>query len=284
MSVPVIDTELVRALIAEQFPQWSDLPVEFVPQGWDHRTFRLGDALSVRLPSAVGYVPQGEKERRWLPVLAAQLPLPIPAPVAFGTPSGLFPYPWSVFGWLEGDLLAVNSVVLDRSCAVDLARFLIALRAVDPAEGPPPGPHSAWRGSSPSVWEADVRRCLPVLDQDRRDRASQAWNDACAADSEDAPVWFHGDVAAGNLLLRDGHLAAVLDFGCSGVGDPSCDIAAAWMLFDGDARADFLAVLAPDERLLSRARGWALWKGLLRMEARGAESEWGERIVDAVLD
>jgi aminoglycoside phosphotransferase (APT) family kinase protein len=280
MDTPVIDAALVRALVAEQFPQWSALPVEFVPQGNDHRTFRLGDALSVRIPSAEGYVPQGEKEHRWLPVLAPQLPLPIPAPIALGAPSGLFPYPWSVYGWLEGVVLPTDAVVTDTRLAEDLAAFLVALQAADP-EGPPPGLHSAFRGCPPSVWDEDVRRCIRLLASDAG-RATEVWAEA-AAETATTPVWFHGDVAPGNLLLRGGRLSAVLDFGCSGVGDPACDVAAAWMMFDGGARAAFLEALAPDEGMLRRGRGWALWKALLWVEAGGAEAERGRRVMAAVL-
>lgn len=281
METPVIDAALVRALISQQFPQWSALPVEFVPQGNDHRTFRLGDALSVRLPSAEGYVPQGDKEHRWLPVLAPLLPLPIPAPIAVGAPSGLFPFPWSVYGWLEGEVLPTDAVVTDATLAEDLAGFLVALQAAVPP-GPLPGLHSAYRGAPPTVWDEDVRRCIPLLGSDGA-RAARAWSEAVTSEMTSLPVWFHGDVAPGNLLLRDGRLSAVLDFGCSGTGDPACDIAAAWMTFDGDAREAFLGRLAPDEGMLRRGRGWALWKALLWVESGGAEADRGTRVVAAVL-
>jgi aminoglycoside phosphotransferase (APT) family kinase protein len=103
---PEITTTVVRSLIAEQFPQWRELPVTPVPrQGWDNRTFRLGDRLSVRLPSADGYVPAVEKENRWLPELAGHLPLPVPSPVAGGRPGAGYPFPWSVRQWLDGETL-----------------------------------------------------------------------------------------------------------------------------------------------------------------------------------
>jgi len=280
MDAPVIDAALVRALVAEQFPQWAALPVQFVPQGNDHRTFRLGDALSVRLPSAEGYVPQSEKEHRWLPLLAPQLPLPIPEPIALGQPSALFPFPWSVYGWLEGEVLPTEAVVTDPRLAEELAGFLLALQAAD-SEGPPPGVHSAFRGCPPGVWDEDVRRCIPLLGADAG-RAARVWEEAGAAITA-APVWFHGDIAPGNLLLRGGRLAAVLDFGCSGVGDPACDVAAAWMMFDDEARSVFLEVLSPDEGMLRRGRGWALWKALLWVESGGVETAHGRRVVDAVL-
>ena len=100
----IADTDLVRRLIAAQFPQWAKLPVDpVVPGGHDNRTFRLGDELSVRLPSGDWYALQVEKEQRWLPVLAPRLPLEIPSPVARGVPGEGYPYEWSVYRWLEGE-------------------------------------------------------------------------------------------------------------------------------------------------------------------------------------
>ena len=254
MATLDIDAGLVRALIAEQFPQWSGLPVEFVPQG--------------------------EKEHRWLPVLAPQLPLPIPTPIALGAPSSPFPFPWSVYGWLDGDVLSTDVVLTDQALANALAEFLVALQAAGP-DGPPPGVHSAYRGGPVSVWDDDVRRCIRLLGPEEG-RAARVW-DYARRDMTTAPVWFHGDVAPGNLLLREGGLAAVLDFGCSGFGDPACDVAAAWMMFDGEARKVFLDTLGPDDGMLARARGWALWKALLWLEAGGTEAERGDRVVAAVL-
>lgn len=282
MGQPVIDAELVRTLIREQFPAWSDLPVEFVPQGWDHRTFRLGSDLSVRLPSAEGYVPQGAKEQRWLPILAPHLTLPIPEPVAQGAPGAGFPYPWSVYRWMSGSALPADSVVDDPAIARDVAEFLISLQGVDGTDGPAPGIHSAFRGSPPVVWNEDVLRCLPLLSGARRGRAEEVWRAACASEPTAPPVWLHGDVAPGNLVLRDGALAAVIDFGCSAVGDPACDVAAAWMMFDGGARSTFLSTLAPDQGMLERGRGWALWKALLWLE-EDQGSAAGARTLDAVI-
>lgn len=282
MSTPPIDERLVRELIRDQFPQWANLPVTFVPQGWDHRTFRLGEHLSVRLPSAAGYVKQGEKERRWLPVLAPQLPVAIPTPVACGRPGAGYPLPWSIFEWIDGDVPSSDSIIGSAAAGAAVGDFLIALQRADPTEGPAAGPHSAMRGAPPAVYDADVRRCFPLLEIGDRTRAEKVWHAACVA-MDVPPVWFHGDVAAVNLVFKQGELTAVLDFGCAGVGDPACDIAAAWSLFEGDARIAFLAALDPAPRALARARGWALWKALLRIEEAAGHEDWGRRVLGAVL-
>jgi aminoglycoside phosphotransferase (APT) family kinase protein len=139
----------VSRLVAAQFPQWAHLPVMPVElDGWDNTTFRLGEDLSVRLPRADGYVPQVNKEHRWLPTLAPQLPLPIPAPLAKGVPALGFPRPWSVYRWLSGEHATVERVGDLEAFATDLGEFLAALYAIDPAGGPAAGEHSFWRGGA----------------------------------------------------------------------------------------------------------------------------------------
>src|SRR5688572_6545436 len=100
----LIDSDLVRRLIADQFPQWADLPVRPVVRGgWDNRTFHLGENMSVRLPRAQTYSGQVEVEQRWLLVLGRALPLPIPQPLAMGEPGHGYPWKWSVYRWIPGD-------------------------------------------------------------------------------------------------------------------------------------------------------------------------------------
>jgi aminoglycoside phosphotransferase (APT) family kinase protein len=156
VTSPAISEALVTSLVAEQFPEWSDLPVQaVVPGGNDHRTFRLGDRLSVRLPSAPGYVPQVVKEQTWLPKLGPAVPLPIPAVHGAGRASTAFPAPWSVYGWLDGEPAQASRIEDPVGFAADLAAFLVALRSVDAAAGPAPGLHSAWaRGRGWALWKA----------------------------------------------------------------------------------------------------------------------------------
>jgi aminoglycoside phosphotransferase (APT) family kinase protein len=280
---PTITTDLVRALIAEQFPRWSDLPVTPVPrQGWDNRTFRLGDQLSVRLPSAEGYVAAVEKENRWLPELAGHLPLPVPSPVAVGRPGAGYPYPWSVRQWLAGDTLEDAAAVDRLRLARDLGEFLTVLRQA-PVSGPPGGRHSFFRGCHPSAYADEVERALKDLGNAVDVRACRAvWAEAMDSSWESAPVWFHGDIAVGNLLVRDGRLAAVIDFGTCGVGDPACDLVIAWNTLVGAERAAFRDAVGLDRQTWRRARGWALWKALIMLAAPGAAPAWRD-VVDQVL-
>ncbi len=262
-----IDAGLVRALIAAQFPQWADLGVAKVePGGWDNRTFRLGETMSVRLPSAQRYVAQVEKEQAWLPKLAPQLPLPIPAPVALGRPGEGYDWPWSVCRWIEGTPVPAGGGGLDQTrLAVDLAGFLTALQAADAAGGPAAGPHSFHRGGDLAVYDGETRAAIAALGE-RIDAAdvTALWEAGLAAAWAGPPVWVHGDVAAGNLLADGaGRLCAVIDFGCCAVGDPACDLAIAWTLFSGASRAAFRAALPLDEGTWARGRAWCLWKALI---------------------
>jgi aminoglycoside phosphotransferase (APT) family kinase protein len=251
-------------------------------QGWDNRTFRLGDQLSVRLPSAEGYVPAVEKENRWLPELARHLPLPVPSPVAAGRPGAGFPFPWSVRQWLTGDTLEEAAEVDRDRLASELGAFLTVLRRA-PVPGPVGGRHSFFRGCHPSVYGDEVEQALEQLGDTVDGRACRSvWAEAVTSAWPSAPVWFHGDIAVGNLLVRDGRLAAVIDFGTCGVGDPACDLVIAWNTLEGTERSRFREAVGLDEQTWRRARGWALWKALIMLAEPDAAPAW-QHVVDQVL-
>ncbi|GLI03731.1 aminoglycoside phosphotransferase [Phytohabitans aurantiacus] len=282
-----IDAALVKRLIAAQFPQWSDLPVTPVEvDGWDNRTYRLGDDMTARLPTAAGYVPAVAKENEWLPRLAPGLPVAVPPILAMGEPGEGYPFPWSVRGWLSGAPAAPGRIDDMPAFAVSVAEFILALQRCDTAGGPPAGEHSWHRGASPAYYDGEARRDLATLDG-RIDAvaAGAVWDAALAAEWRGEPVWFHGDIAAGNLLVADGKLVAVIDFGTSGVGDPACDLVIAWTMFSGDSRRAFREAVAHDEGAWARARGWALWKAMLVLSGSTdpQESAVNQRVIGEVL-
>jgi aminoglycoside phosphotransferase (APT) family kinase protein len=284
-----IDAALARRLVDRQFPEWSRLPIRAVDlDGWDNRTFRLGAELSVRLPTGPWYAQQVDKEQRWLPVLAPKLPLAIPVPVARGEPSDGFPYPWSVYRWLAGEV-ASRALIADlRAFAEALAGFLAALRAADAAGGPAPGEHNFHRGAPLAHYEGEALAALDALgDEVPRDAVRRAWDDAMSSTWEREPVWLHGDVAASNLLVRERRLAAVLDFGSCGVGDPACDTVIAWTFLAGAARERFRDALGVDAATWSRGRGWALWKALItlagHLEAGAPDAALARRVIARVV-
>jgi aminoglycoside phosphotransferase (APT) family kinase protein len=255
-----IDEALVQRLIAAQFPHWSSLPLERVASsGTDNAMFRLGNELAVRLPRRQGATEQIEKEHRWLPRLAP-LPLEIPAPIALGEPTRDYPWRWSVNRWLGGESAITATIDDERSAAIAIAGFITALQRIDPTGGPEPGSHNFGRGVPLAKRDRYVRAALASLDGEL-DVAlvAAAWERALeASEWTNAPLWIHGDLAPGNLLVRNGRITGVIDFGGLAVGDPACDLMVAWNFLKGDARAAFKAALNPDEATWARGLGWAL--------------------------
>ena len=269
------DADLVRRLVAAQFPQWAHLPVRpVVFGGKNNTTFHLGDEMSVRLPSARHYVAQVEKEQAWLPRLAPRLPLPIPEPVGRGEPGEGYPWPWSVYRWIEGETAALDRIGDLPRFARDLAAFLTALQAIDVTDGPVAGQHNFFRGGALATYDDQTRQAITDLGGSIDGATALAiWEQALAAQWTTRPVWLHGDVAAGNLLVKDGKLSAVIDFGILGVGDPACDLAIAWTLLHGEARAAFREALPLDDGTWARGRGWTIWKALIVAAGLSGSSE-----------
>lgn len=261
----MIDAELARRLVADQFPQWADLPVRPVEEGgWDNRTFRLGGTMTVRMPSGEGYAAQVAKEQRWLPELAPRLPLPVPVPLGHGRPGLGYPFPWSVLRWLPGLAARPERIGDPVAFATGLAGFLAALHRL--RDGPAAGGHSALRGCPPGSYDGETRRAIAALpDRDEARACTAVWDEALAARRTGPPGWFHGDIAEGNLLVVDGRLTAVIDFGTAGVGDPACDTTVAWTLLRGAGRAAYRAALPVDDATWVRGRGWVLWKSLITL-------------------
>lgn len=262
------DAALVRRLLEGQFPHWAELPITLVDSyGTDHDIYRLGDHLAARLPRIGWATKQAAKEREWLPQLAPHLPLAVPVQLAMGHPAEGYPFDWSVYEWLPGD--TANSLIdhdgdLDRA-AHDLADFITALRAVA-TSGAHPRPRHA-RGGPLSDHDDDVRRSIAELG-DRIDAAAalESWARSLAAPpSAGEETWVHGDLLPGNLLVVDGRLSAVIDFGGLNVGDPACDLQPAWNVFTGSSRARFRAALDVDDASWQRGRGWALAQAVIAL-------------------
>ena len=290
MSPSAVDSSLVRRLVSGQFPQWGALPVRPVePGGWDNQSFRLGEHMLVRFPTAEHYAAQVEKEHRWLPRLAPSLPLEIPASLAIGKPANGYPWKWSIYRWIDGDTAAPERITDLLDFARSLAQFLIALQRIDATEGPRPGRHNFYRGGSLKTYDAETKQAIAILKGKVDARvATEVWNSALATNWARAPVWIHGDISAGNLLLRGGRLSAVIDFGLLGVGDPACDLVIAWTLFSGESREAFRAMIPLDSATWARGRGCALWKALIVAaglnETNALESAQCLHIIGEVLE
>jgi aminoglycoside phosphotransferase (APT) family kinase protein len=284
-----INERLVRLLIADQFPEWSELTVRPVPQsGWDNRTFRLGSDMVVRLPSAVDYDAQVHREQRWLPYLRHRLAIQIPEPLGFGQPGHGYPWSWSVYRWIPGDTVASSPPSNMAQFVEDLAAFLNTLREVPAKGGPEPGAQNFHRGGALSVYDEQVREAVANLGGQINAAAALAvWREALVSSWDEPPVWVHGDVALGNLLVRKGRLAAVIDFGQVCVGDPACDLVIAWAYFPAEHRRTFRALLGLDSAAWQRGRAWALWKAAIvasgLVETNAIEAQASIRALKEIL-
>lgn len=285
-----IDDALVRRLLTAQFSHWSRLPMERVKSaGTDNAIYRLGGDLCVRLPRIPAARAQVDKEQQWLPKLAPHLPLAIPAPVAMGTPADGYPWNWSVYRWLEGDNGTLDRFADPREAATDLARFITALQRIDPAGGPAPGRHNFYRGVPLAKRDPFTRNAIAQLHGHLdTDAATAAWEAALRAPTwQAAPVWIHGDLQSGNLLVQRGRLHAVIDFGGLAVGDPASELIVAWNLFSGETRDAFRAALSADDASWARGRGLALSIALVAlayyMESNPALAESSRHVIDEVL-
>jgi aminoglycoside phosphotransferase (APT) family kinase protein len=282
-----INKSLVARLIDLQFPQWAGLPLQdFESVGTDNTIYRLGQDMAVRLPRNMSAIEQVDKEFKWLPILAPHLPLPIPSPLAMGMPGEGYPWRWSVYRWLGGENATSGSIDDLRQAATTLAKFVAALQQIDPAGGPIPG---SSRGVPLATRDSTVRGAIAALDNTIDTKAAtSAWEAALHLPDWQGPaVWIHGDLHAGNLLVERGKLSAIIDFGCLGVGDPACDLLAAWSILTAETRDVFRAVLMPNDATWARGRGWALSIGLIALPYYQSTNPWfasiARRLIEEVL-
>jgi aminoglycoside phosphotransferase (APT) family kinase protein len=249
-----VTADLVRRLVADQFPEWSELPVEPVASsGTDNALFRLGTDLVARLPRIHWAVDDVAKEQRWLPRIAPRVPLRVPVPVAMGTPDFGFPHAWSLYEWMPGHNPIAADV--DEAFIEDLADFVIALHGIDLDE-PPVGSRSVTLVSRDEGTRAALAECEGLVDVPA---VKAVWSHLMAnAISDYTPVLLHADLTAGNLLVEGGRLTAVIDFGAMTYGDPAVEVLTAWELFDPAQRETYRTILGVDEVTWRRGAAWAL--------------------------
>jgi len=281
-----IDESLVRRLLAAQFPQWASLPIAPVPSaGTVNAIYRLGDDMVVRLPRVHRWAAALETEYHWLPKLAPHLPLAIPEPLAIGDPGEGYEWPWCVYRWLKGEIWTTDRVRDLCEAAEHLAQFIIALRRIDTAGAPRP------RGGSDTLAVRDtwirpaIAAARGMIDVDG---VNAAWDAALELPAWNGPpVWVHGDLSRpGNLLVAEGRLSAVIDFGGSRLGDPARELMAAWTLFSGESRDVFRCALAVDDATWARGRAWTLTRVMnvaYYAETNPVIAEEAQHAIDEVL-
>lgn len=277
-----LSVSLAQRLIATQFPDLAHLPVSFVAEGWDNAMYRVGDHFCARLPRRKIAEDLIKIEQRWLGELAPRLPVPIPAVVRLGTPDLGYPWVWSLVPWLKGEAVGIGR--LDNSEGVTLAHFLTALHLPAPKDAP----LSDCRGG-PLTTRTDMvafraSRLAGNFDYIARD-IMPLWDDALAAPDDAAPVWLHGDLHPRNVLMQDGKLSAVIDWGDMCVGDPATDLAALWLLLPSAAsRALAIDIYRPSPATLLRAKGWAITWGLLLLDTGRVDNPEHARIGEVILE
>ncbi len=251
-----IDVSLVKELVNAQFPEWGQLPIKRVESaGTDHVMYRLGNDLCVRLPRIIEADACIAREQAWLPKLAPLLSLAVPVPLVYGKPQGNYPCHWSVYRWIEGENAFHAPIDDNPQAAIDLAQFIHALQLIDTAGAP----HSR-RGVPLATLDGEVRSAMMSLQHVIDAKAVTAvWNESLAAPEwNKPPVWSHGDLLPGNVLVRNDRINAILDFSSVGIGDPACDMIPAWSIFSAKTRDIFRAHLSVDDATWMRGRGWAL--------------------------
>lgn len=285
------ETELVRALLAEQHSDLADLDLREVLGGWDNQQWRLGEDLAVRMPRTERGPELVQNEQTWLPVLAERLPLPTPVPVRSGAPSERFEHPWAIVRWVHGQP-ADRAPITAPDSAQALAGFLAALHQPAPADAPinpPRGLPLHQAGPVDGLFE-------PIAGSPQAMALRDVWDEALAAPAwQGMPLWLHGDLHPANVIVQNGRLAGVIDFGDLCAGDPAWDLSAAWILLPAGAISSFFgAYPSVDEATRTRARGWALLRALTliqigqngRLGKVGGKPTWepaGYAAVDRIL-
>jgi aminoglycoside phosphotransferase (APT) family kinase protein len=260
-----IDSALVAGLLADQHPDLAHLPARVVEAGWDNALVRLGDRLAVRLPRRAAAAPLIVHEQRWLPRLAGQLPLPIPAPYRVGTPALGYPWHWSVVPWLEG--MPADQQEPPPAQARQFAAFLRSLHVPAPADAPANPVRGGPLRQRAATVEARMQRLANTTSL-ITPRIERIWHLALHAPLDLPPAWLHGDLHPRNILVESGAITGIIDWGDITAGDPATDLASIWMLFaDPRAREEALAAYAPvSEATLWRARGWAVLFGVVLLD------------------
>jgi aminoglycoside phosphotransferase (APT) family kinase protein len=260
-----IDASLVRALLEQQHPDLAHLLIQRLDAGWDNSMFRLGKQYCVRLPRREAAAALLEHEQIWTPRLARQLSLPIPCPCRFGEPALGYPWKWSVLPWLPGTPADLAEPAATQ--AVALAKFLRSLHTPSPSDAPPNAARGVplWRRAA--AIEERMRR-LSVKTDSITKPVKRTWENALQAPYAESSKWLHGDLHARNVLVENGAITAIIDWGDITSGDLATDLASIWSLFsEQHARQKALSEYAEiSEATLQRAKGWAVLFGVVLLD------------------
>ena len=261
-----LNLQTVHTIISQQFPQYSHLEIrQVLKSGHDNRTYHLGNEFSLRFPSALEYSTQVIKEHTYCKKIQKMISFQSTTPVELGQPSDLFPYHFSINRWIEGESVNSFNVIDNNQLAKDCAKFLMELQQCDTSNGIEPGVHNFYRGGDLSVYHDETIQAIKHCTEFNQKQCIDIWNMGLNAKHKGTNTWIHGDFEKDNLLVKNGKLCAVIDFGNMAVGDPACDYVMAWTYFDKPSRKVFLENLNLDSKTIYRAKAWALWKSLITL-------------------
>lgn len=261
-----IDIQTIHSIISQQFPHFSHLEIrKVINSGHDNRTFHLGNEFSLRFPSALEYSTQVIKEHTYCNRLQNMISFQITSPIELGQPSDLFPYHFSINRWFDGESINSMNIQDKDKLASDCAKFLLELKQCDTNNGIKPGKHNFYRGGDLSAYHDETIQAIHQCSEFNQEKCLDIWNKALNAKHTGPNTWIHGDFEKDNILVKNGELCAVIDFGNMAVGDPACDYVMAWTYFDKSSREVFLENLNLDLGTIQRAKAWALWKALITL-------------------
>ena len=259
-----ITLDLVRDLLAEQFPDFANLPIQYLDSGWDNAMFRPGDHYVIRLPRRKVGAALFRHESTWLPKLSQRLPLPTSAVLHLGAPCDSYPWHWGILPWFDGTTAGKESP--DANQAGIFGQFLTALHQPAPVDAPV----NTLRGIPITTRKEDTEARLKRLESQGDWITADIyhhWKQALAAPTHRQAVWIHGDLHPKNILVEQGKIAAIVDWGDITSGDPATDLASVWMLFDTEeARETFFQQYPADDALMARAQGWAVFFASVLLE------------------
>ena len=276
-----INKQLVKRLIAEQHPSFSKYKLEFLDEGWDNVMFRLGEKFMVRIPRRKIANQLLINEQKWLPLFSKKLPIPIPAPVCIGVPNAHYPWHWSIIPWFEGHSSDID--LPHNSQANLLIDFLKKLHV----SAPPEAPTNEYRGLPLKAKQPNMSVRFEKLKNKSElisDKIKIIWQEALNVDLNKNKVWLHGDMHPRNIIVKNGEINAIIDWGDMTVGDPATDLSCLWMLFENNIALDAAKIYGASDALIKRAKGWAVFFGAILLETGLVNSPRHAKIGESILE
>lgn len=266
-----IDIPLIQNLLATQYPQLADEKIEFLDAGWDNENYRVGQQHIIRLPRRKVAVSLLQNEVNWLPKVQKQLQINIPAPIFVGKKTTKYPWPWTIVPWTTGKTANLNRP--NESETATLAHFLKALHPMDATDAPA----NASRGVHLSEKMADLSIRIERLKTKTSlvtSKIEQLLDRALNSPFPTKKCLLHGDLHPRNMIVHEGKIVSIIDWGDITDGDPATDLASFWMLFDQQSSIEKgLKIYGATTDLIHRAIGWAIFFGVILLDTGLQDNE-----------